>query len=581
MTPKKYLKGLIFTFDFIDILFRFVSYKITETRYKSDYCPDVNGGRKFVSAKAAAGMIKNGDTVFSAGIAAHCRCSIFYWVLRDRYLEDSEPKDLTWITTAAHGGRGKVPGTIEEIAIPGLMSEYICSHVETAKSQLALADSGDLRIHTIPYGEITFLLEALARGETSILSETGLDTFLDPEYGGTTAVVDPSGKSYVEREERQLRYHLPLIDVALIAAPYADEEGNIYFTDAACITDHKEAALAAHAQGGKVIVAVARLIPIDRDAIGIPAEFITAIVVNPWSEQTGGIRQNKCLSMLTAGGNEDIERGINKLRIINRIVGITSKRGAADQIVARMAAWQFTQAAKGGDLVNLGVGIPEEVGRLLYTHDIYSRYTFSTEAGALGGIPAMGVYFGAALNPKSLHSSAWMFKHYKEHLSVAVFGFLQVDSHGNVNVSKRGDGVQNYVGPGGLINIAESAQTIIFVGHWMANGRYRVQNGTLSIKKRGRIKFVDKVDEVTFCAKRAIDAGRQVFYVTTVGVFQLTADGLKMIYVMPGIDIEKDIVQASTAKFILPPDNNVSFVPTPVVTGRNFALAADNNTHLN
>ncbi len=313
--------------------------------------------------------------------------------------------------------------------------------------------------------------------------------------------------------------------------------------------------------------------------INIPAEYVTAIVVNPWSEQTGGIRQNKCLPMLTAGGNEDIQRGINKLRMINHIVGITSKRGTADQIVARMAAWQFTQAAKTGDLVNLGVGLPEEVGRLLYTHDIYSHYTFSTEAGALGGIPAMGVYFGAALNPKSLQSSAWMFKHYKKHLSVAIFGFLQVDSHGNVNVSKRGEGVRNYIGPGGLINIAESAQTIIFVGHWMANGQYRVQNGALSIKKRGKVKFVDKVDEVTFCARRALDSGRKVFYVTTVGVFQLTTDGLQIVYVVPGVDIEKDIVQTSTAKFILPKDNDVSQVPTPVVTGHNFTLTPKNKTH--
>lgn len=243
---------------------------------------------------------------------------------------------------------------------------------------------------------------------------------------------------------------------------------SIYFTDAVCITDHKEAALATHANGGKVIVAVARIIPTDRDMISIPVEYVTAIIVNPWSEQTGGIRQNKCLPMLTAGGNEDIQRGINKLRMINHIVGITSKRG---------------------------------------------------------------------------------------------------------------EGVRNYIGPGGLINIAESAQTIIFVGHWMANGQYRVQNGALSIKKRGKVKFVDKVDEVTFCARRALNSGRKVFYVTTVGVFQLTTDGLQIVYVVPGVDIEKDIVQTSTAKFILPKDNDVSQVPTPVVTGHNFTLTPKNKTH--
>jgi len=173
-----------------------------------------------------------------------------------------------------------------------------------------------------------------------------------------------------------------------------------------------------------------------------------------------------------------------------------------------------------------------------------------------------------------------MFKNYKKNLSVAIFGFLQVDSYGNVNVSKRGLGAQNYIGPGGLINIAESARTIIFVGHWMANGKYRVQNGELSIKKNGKIKFVEKVDEVTFCARRALDSGREVFYITTVGVFQLTVDGLQMVCVVPGVDIEKDIVKVSTAKFILPKENEISQVPIPVVTGTNFELTPK-TTHLN
>lgn len=575
MMKKKFLYALTTLFDFFDILFIFIVYKITQTKYDADYCPDTDDDGKFVSAREAIQMINNGDTVYSAGLAAHCRCSLFYWTLRDRYLEQQSPVDLTWITTAAHGGRGMVPGSIEEIAIPGLMTEYICSHVETAKAQLALADDNKLRIHTIPYGEITFLLDAQSKGGLSIDSETGINTFLDPEKGGSTAVSDTSGKSYVTREGRQLRYHMPSLDVALLVAPYADNEGNIYFTDAACITDHKEAAQAAHAQGGKVIVAVAEIIPEDKDRISIPAETVTAVIVNPWSEQTGGIRQTKCLKMLTVGGNENIRRGINKLKMINQIVGITSKRKSADQMIARMAAWQFNRSAKPGDLVNFGVGLPEEVGQLLYTHDIYSNYTFSTEAGAYGGIPAMGVYFGAAMNPESLHSAAWMFKHYKDNLAVALFGFLQVDSQGNVNVSKKGDGVQNYVGPGGLINISESAKTIIFIGHWMSGGKYRVQNGKLSIKKKGEIKFVATVDEVTFSAKQALEAGRKVFYITTVGIFQLTEAGLLMVYVVPGVDIGKDIVEASTATFRFPANYDVPQVPASVVTGKDFELVPD------
>lgn len=64
MSKKKYLKGLTSAFDFIDILFRFVTYKITETKYDPDYCPDVKGEGNFISAKAAARMINNENTVY-------------------------------------------------------------------------------------------------------------------------------------------------------------------------------------------------------------------------------------------------------------------------------------------------------------------------------------------------------------------------------------------------------------------------------------------------------------------------------------------------------------------------------------
>lgn len=559
--------------DFLSLAARFAAFKLTEKKYDIDYLPGTNQTDKFVSARQAAQMINDNDTVFSSGVAAHCRCSIFYWALRDRYIEQAKPKMLTWITSAGHGGRGKAPGTIEEIAIPGLMSEYICSHVESAKAQLMMADNGDLDIHTIPYGEISFLLEAQARGEKGFFSTTGIGTFLDPHFQGTTAVKKGSDKNYVRREGDLLHYQMPYIDVALLVAPYADEDGNIYFTDAACLTDHVEAANAAYASGGKVIVAVSAIIPKDHERISIPSEIVTAIIVNPWNEQTGGIRQKKHLPIFTAGGNEDIDLGIRRVRMINKITGITSKRGKMDEAITRTAAWLFTQKAKPGDLINMGVGIPEEVGRLLYEHSIHGLYKFSTEAGALGGIPASGVYFGAALNPEKLTSSAWMFRHYENNLSVAVFGFLQVNSQGDVNVSRRGSSVKDYVGPGGLINIAESAKTIIFVGHWMAGAKYSIKKGKLFIRKKGKPKLVDQLKETTFSANRAISKGKQVYYVTSVGIFRLTENGLELIYLMPGIDIEKDIINGSTASFIIPEGMKTPQIPEAVLTGRSFSLS--------
>lgn len=43
----------------------------------------------------------------------------FYWAIRDRFKEESKPSNLQWVTVSAQGGRGRAPGTVEELAIPG------------------------------------------------------------------------------------------------------------------------------------------------------------------------------------------------------------------------------------------------------------------------------------------------------------------------------------------------------------------------------------------------------------------------------------------------------------------------------
>ena len=556
--------------DYAKLIIRLIKYKLTQSVYDSDYLPQTDGTGNFVSAKTAVAMIKDQSTVFAAGIAAHARCSIFYWALRDHYLERKKPAGLTWITTAAHGGRGAAPGTIEDIAIPGMMSEYICSHVETAKAQLALADQGELTIQTIPYGEIVFLLERQAAGENTYLSTTGKGTFLDPDMGGSSLVAGTTKKTLIKSKDGQLEYTMPKVDVALLVAPYSDKEGNIYFKNAACITDHYESAMAAYKNNGKVIVAVADIIEKCEESISIPAKYVHAIVVNPMNEQTGGIRQRQYLKVFTEGAKENIGRQMAHLKVINRLSGAAYKRSGVDNALSRLAAAVFTGVAEKNDLVNFGVGLPEEVSRVLHESGIHGNYKFSTEAGGYGGVPAPGIFFGGALNPEKLKSSAWMFNHYKSNLSVAVFGFLQVDSAGNVNVSKRGTLMKDYVGPGGLMNIANSAKSIIFIGHWMQRARYSTKDGKIRIKKTGKPKFVDRVDEVTFSGHQALLAGKTVFFATTVGLFKLTDKGLELKAVMPGIDIQNDIVATTDAALVVADESMVVQLPVNFVTGKGF-----------
>ena len=70
-----------------------------------------------------------------------------------------------------------------------------------------------------------------------------------------------------------------------------------------------------------------------------------------------------------------------------------------------------------------------------------------------------------------------MFRFYQAQLDATVLGLLQVDSDGNVNVSRRGETISDYVGPGGFPFIVQAAGTVIFVGTWMAGARWRIDEG--------------------------------------------------------------------------------------------------------
>ncbi|MBU3917139.1 hypothetical protein KKA14_16525, partial [bacterium] len=519
------------------LLFNIAKYEITKNRYDIDYLPPGIDSTKFITARQAVSRIKDSSTVISAGMASHSRCAVFFWAVRDVFKETGSPSNLSWITVSAQGGRGKRAGTIEEIAVPGLLKQYISGHVETATAILKLGTEKKVEIHTLPQGEITELLVAQAEGKNTVESQTGIGTFFDPDLGGSTAVTPNTDKSYVVKKDGKMVYTIPKIEVALFMAPYADVEGNIYFKNASSISESYEAVMAANKNGGKAFVTVCDIIEKNEADISIPGEYITGVVVNPWNEQAGGVRQRQYWPFFTAGADVNPEVALQIVDIINKFGRLSPKRTPVENSIAREVASIVSKETKKSALINLGIGLPEEVGKIMYHAGIHNNYIFSSEAGAYGGIPTPGLYFGGAINPIRLESSAWMFNHYKEHLDTTVLGLLQADSEGNVNVSRRGSNVADYIGPGGFMNIVNSAKTIIFTGSFMAKAEFALKKGQLTIKKKGIPKFVDQLNEITFNAKEALKQGKKVYYVTSVGVFKLIEKGIELVEVMPGIDI--------------------------------------------
>ena len=155
---------------------------------------------RFRSARKAIELIPDRAVIASSGFAGCGICSLLFWALRNSYGKYQTPRDLTLISVGAQGGRGKVPGTVEELAAPGLLSLYIAGHLETAKALLKLGQQGLLEIHTLPQGVIARLFSLQGKNSYHLHSSTGLETFLDPRYGQGSIVTTRSSQQLVKAE---------------------------------------------------------------------------------------------------------------------------------------------------------------------------------------------------------------------------------------------------------------------------------------------------------------------------------------------------------------------------------------------
>ena len=77
--------------------------------------------------------------------------------------------------------------------------------------------------------------------------------------------------------------------------------------------------------------------------------------------------------------------------------------------------------------------------------------------------------------------------------------------------------------------------------------------GTVRRQPPGKMQVPAAGARLHFSGPAALKAGKQVFYVTHLGAFELTKDGLVLVSVFPGVDPKIDIVEAAEAKILLPP----------------------------
>lgn len=492
---------------------------------------------KIVSVEDAVRVIRDGDTVALDGFLGACVPEELIATLADRFRTTGEPKNLTLISAAGIGD-GKDKG-VNRLAQEGLLKRVIAGHWGLVPKLQAMALNNKMEAYNFPQGVLTHLFRDIAANNPRTISRVGLGTFVDPRNSGgkinavtkedLVEVVQFDGKDY-------LAYKTFPIHVALLRGTTSDMDGNITMEKEAVTLEVLPLAMAAKNSGGFVIVQVERIA--DRHALNprnvkIPGILVDCVVVAKpeYHNQTYITSYNPAFSCEFKIPTATVEPLIMDER----------------KIIARRAAFELQPNM----VVNLGIGVPEGVASVANEEGIFEYLTLTTEAGSIGGIPSGGLNFGTSTNMDCLVDMPSQFDFYDGGgLDLACLGLAQMDQHGNVNVSKFGP---KLAGCGGFIDISQNSKKIIFAGTFTAGDmQVAIADGKLKVAKEGRVKkFVKDVEQVTFSGKMAQTNDLRVFYVTERCVFALTGEGVELIEIAPGIDLEKDILAQMDFKPII------------------------------
>ena len=488
---------------------------------------------KIINKEEVASLIHDGDMVAISGSGGSGSPEALIRSVMDSFLKSGHPKDIGVTCGISPGNLTNDDVGMNMLAKPGLVGKAICAHLGMGRVFGNAIGSNQFPAFAVPLGVVNHLYRAIAGHEVGIITHIGLGTFADPRVEGCAAnekakALDPIVEVVNLGGRENLFYHSFKIDVALLKASYADEDGNISFEEEGIIGEQYNMAIAAHNGGGKVIVEVKGIKPkgsFRARNVLIHSSYVDYVVVNEPTDELGEYNIPFYRPEIT--GDKRIKLEDIKIRELDE-----------RKVCGRRSAMEL----KKGDVINLGVGMPDSVANSAAEEGISDYIYLSVESGPTGGVPIGGIVFGSSVNPDSVIPTAEQFDAYNGGcLDMAIVGLAEVDKHGNVNVSKFGTRV---TGPGGFINITQSTKKIIFMGTFTAvNLEEKIEGGRLHIIKEGeKPKFVDSVQQITFSARQAIKNNQTVLYVTERGVFTLTKDGVMLTEIAPGVDLEKDIL---------------------------------------
>ncbi|MBR6230755.1 MAG: propionate CoA-transferase [Lachnospiraceae bacterium] len=501
----------------------------------------VKASDKIISMEEAVNLVKDGDTIWINSFGAVASPVNLNMGLTKRFRETGHPRHLS-VYSAFSFSDWEPDSDVEGYICEGAADRVVIGFFGTLKRTCQAIMDNKIEGYNLPGGVMSHMIRAGAMGWDHLLTKVGLNLFVDPKYGqyklNEKSKLDLVRRVTTGNGVEALSYDIPKVDIAFLKATYADERGNISFQNEGASVDALSVAQAAHRNGGKVIVQVMRLVNrhMPPRQVEIPSALVDAVVICPEQQQLttlDGYFDYLCGNYVPTG---NILKACREE--IREHIGATSARNDLHKAIAKRAYHELVD----GEIVNIGIGIPELIADEVLANDRIDAVHLSVEAGSTGGFPLGGRGFGCAIGPDTILDMARQFDFYEGGgLDACFIGALEIDKNGNVNGHYTKGKLS---GIGGFANISQTTKKVVFCCTFSAKGLKGTFDGKeVHITQEGSIKkFVPELKAMGFSEANAKENRQTVMYITERCVFVLGEDGLVLTEIAPGIDLHKDIL---------------------------------------
>lgn len=507
---------------------------------------------KIISKEEAAQMFFDGCCVVGVSFGSEGWPEEIGLAVEKRFLETGHPAGIVNV----HGAGFRAGNCW---AHEGLIALDISSHESTTPKIAKMIEDDTLPGWYMPLGTMLQMYTEIGRGMPGVLSKCGLGTFMDARVEG--GALNASAKAYdkMQKEkgeklfieyvpdfmgEEYLFYRIPKIDLGIMRGTTADENGNITCENECLNLELSAVARATKACGGKVIVEVEKIAKagsLNPKLVKVGRNLVDYIVVEEHPE--------KLARALTNAGDRTVAfwKGLNGQMKVP-VDAIEIMPFDPKKVIIRRTVMEI----KRGSMCNFGIGLPTFCGGVLAEENEMDSIVMISESGSVGGVPGGGPLFGCHFNNECSTDQKDHFDWFDgTGLDFGAFGLSEAQEDGSINVSKL-NGVT--LGVGGFSNITAGAKKACFIGTFTTKGlREHIENGKLVIDQEGKLKkFVKKSEQIAYDAPQAVKNGKPGLYITERAVFEACTEGLKLIEIAPGIDLQKDILDQMEFMPVIP-----------------------------